>query len=133
MSELLIPADAELAVIAELRSHHPGVHFGTRIPSGDTLPSRFVRVVGTGGTSVGLVVDESVLVVEVFALTEGEAYQLAARCVAVLERAARDGDVGGATCHVLTAQVPANNPHPNVPTHYRYTSTVAAQLRSIVE
>lgn len=135
MSELLVPADGEVAAIAEFAdaaTHHPrwgSVRAGTRIPSVDNLPSRFVRVVAAGGGVRELVTDEHTLVVEAFAIDEGDARDLCAFVVAALERAARDGELGGVPCYVLSAGTPASNPHPDVPTHFRYSVTAVAALR----
>lgn len=135
MSDLLLPADGEVAAIAECDAAtlaHPrwgSVRAGTKIPSRNTQPGAFVRVVAAGGGRRDLVTDEHTLVVDAFAVDEGDARDLCAFVVAVLERAARSGELGGVPCYVLTAGVPANNPHPDVPTHFRYSVTAVAALR----
>lgn len=134
MSELLIPVDAELAVKRELDASLVGGVFadarvGTKIP-GEPKPPRFVRVISVGGAQRDLVTDEPRLTVEAFCVDEGDARDLAALCVAVLQRAGRVGTLGGATCFgVSVAGLPANLPHPTVTTHFRYTVTVSAALR----
>lgn len=135
MSELLIPADAELAVMREFRAALVGSRFssatvGTKIPL--TKPAQFVRVVATGGTERDLVTDSPLLTLEAFCVEEGDARDLAALLVAFLQRAGRAGVLGGATCFgVEVAGLPSNLPHPDVPTHFRYTATVSAALRRV--
>lgn len=141
--ELLIAPDSELAAIAELRDGLAGtrwgaVDVGTKFPDDHTLPPAFVRVVAAGEVSGGvrsgksLVADTHLLAVDAFAIDEGDARDLAATCSAIIERAARLGSLGGVPCSESSGGVPANMPHPDVPTHYRYTFTASASLRKVV-
>lgn len=138
MSELLISADAEVLAISDLDAAMSGasrwaaVRAGTKIPADDDKPAMFVRVVSAGGTRRDLVTDEHVLVLDAFAEVEGDARDLAAFCLAVLDRAARVGMLGGTPCYRVGAGAPANMPHPQVPTHFRYSATVTAELRRSV-
>lgn len=139
MAELLVPADAEVAVIAELSDvlttrGYPGVTLGqstiaTKIPTRSPKPARFVRVVGAGGANRDLVTDTHTIAVEGYDEDEQGARDLTALCVAVLEAAARTGTLGGLPCYSAAGGVPANLPHPDVPTHYRFTSTLTVALR----
>ena len=134
MAELLIPVDVELTVKRELDASLVGTRFagakvGTKIPQ-EPKPPMFVRVLATGGASRDLVTDEPTFVVEGYAVDETTAHDLTAYAVAVLERAARVGTLGGETCHtVRVASLPQNYPHPTVNTHFRFTVTVSAALR----
>lgn len=144
MVELLLPADGELAAVRGLTDGLAGTSFevaavATMIPDMDVKPDMFVRV--TTGGSVGRsvapvggvqVTDVHVLTLDAFALSEGDAVALAAYCSAILEAAGRAGELGGVTCNESSAGVPVNLPHPDVPTHYRYTVTGTARLRRMV-
>ncbi|MGK9222068.1 MULTISPECIES: hypothetical protein [unclassified Microbacterium] len=139
MAEILIPVDGELAVIAELSATlpahgHPNLTepqgtVGTKIPTTSTKPREFVRVTTTGGARRDLVTDSHTLVVEAYATREGDARDLCALAVGLLEAAGRAGALGGRTCYRVSASVPVNLPHPSVPTHFRYRSTISADLR----
>ena len=134
MAELLIPADVEIAAKRELDASLVGTRFsaarvGTKIPQ-EPKPQHFVRIVATGGGGGTLVTDRHTVVVEAFCVDEGDARDLSALTVAVLQRAARVGALGGVTCHeVGIVSLPQNLPHPTVTTHFRYTATVSAALR----
>src|SRR5690606_33641294 len=124
---LLIPVDAELAAIAEIRASLVGTAFaaapvGTKIPSREPKPRQFVRVVAAGGSQRDLVTDEPLLTLEAFCDDEGAARDLAALLVAIVQRAGRVGRLGGQVCFgVDLAGLPANLPEPDVPTHFRYS------------
>lgn len=134
MPVLLIPADGELAAITALDQGLAGTPFAdapaaTQIPD-SPKPARFVRVVSAGGSQRDLVTDEATLVVDAFAVDEVDARDLAAYCVAVLQRAGWVGRLGDVVCYgVDVGGIPANLPHPDVPDRYRYTVTATAALR----
>lgn len=128
MAEVLVPADDEVGVVDELTARLEAVHVGTRIP--DPRPDEFVRVVSTGGAGVDLVTDESLLVLEGFAVNEGRARQLCALAIAHAQAAGRAGSMGGVPCYgVRAASLPANLPMPSVPDRFRFTATIAVRLR----
>lgn len=137
--EVLLPVDAESAVIAELSATLPlrgwpgltvaNSRVGTKIPGG-SKPESFVRVYSVGGLSRDFVSDSPTLVVEGYHRREQGAFDLCALSVALLEAAGRTGSVGGETCYsVSVAAMPGNLPDPNVPDRFRFTSTVSLGLR----
>ncbi|WP_086991357.1 hypothetical protein [Agrococcus casei] len=127
MAELLIPTDDEAVAVAELNDRMD-VHIGTRVPN--PLLEEFGRIVSTGGTSRDLVTDSATLALEGFATTEGRARRISAEMIAHLQAAGRAGSLGGVPCYgVRVVALPANLPMPSVPTRYRFTATVTADLR----
>ncbi|MGO3649351.1 hypothetical protein [Agrococcus casei] len=127
MAELLIPTDDEAMAVAEL-SDRMDVHMGTRVPN--PLPEEFGRIVSTGGAGRDLVTDSPTLALEGFATTETRARRISAEMIAHLQAAGRAGSLGGAPCYgVRVVALPANLPMPSVPTRYRFTATVTADLR----
>lgn len=129
MSEVLIPADDEKAVVEEL-NERMDVSVGTRVPR--DRPSEFVRVVSTGGAERDLVSDTFTLAVEGFAASEGRARFLCASAIAQAQAAGRGGSVGGVTCYgVRAVGLPANLPMPSVPDRFRFTATIAVDLRRV--
>ncbi|QTV79485.1 hypothetical protein [Microbacterium sp. NIBRBAC000506063] len=138
--ELLVPADVEVAALAELSTMLPGNGFpgvtsaaealGTKIPTADPKPAEFGRVLTTGGAGRDLVTDTPTLILEGYAVTEQRARDLCALMVAIVEAAARAGSLGGVTCYAArVGSLPSNLPHPQVPTHFRFTATVSVDLR----
>lgn len=138
--ELLIPADSEVAALAELSSllpEHgfPGVTraagtLGTKLPTSSPKPAEFGRVLATGGAGRDLVTDSPTLVLEGYATKEQRARDLCALMLAIVERAARAGSLGGVTVYRSSrVSLPANLPHPQVPTHFRFTATISVDLR----
>lgn len=134
VAELLLPADVEVAVVTEFEAALPTVtgyatvDVGTRLPS--PMVGDIIRVVGVGGTSSSMIVDSPRVTLEGFSKREGRAYDITSLAVALLERAARDGSVGGVTCHVAEViALPANLPYPSLPDWYRYLATVSLDLR----
>jgi hypothetical protein len=124
---IIEPADAEQAVIDELEA--AGFEAATSIPSSQ-LPVVFVRVVAVGGFQRDLVTDVPNITLEFFGRTESKASQAAARGIAVLQAAAREGHLGGETCHqVGVGALPQNYPLPSVQTHKRYITTIAPAIR----
>lgn len=135
MSELLIPADPEVAARTELLAGFQGTRFasvavGTKLPTADPKPPQFVRVTTAGGGERDLVTDRPLLVLDGFAVREQDARDLTALALGLLLRAGRSGELGGVTCYgVAVGGLPANLPHPAVPTHFRFTATASADLR----
>lgn len=138
--ELLIPADAEVAALDELSDVLPAHGFpavtvaaktlGTKIPAASTKPAEFGRVLATGGTGRDMVTDSPTLILEGYATKEQRARDLCALMLAGIQRAARAGTLGELTIYsARVASLPANLPHPNVPTHFRFTATVSVDLR----
>jgi len=134
VAELLLPADVEVAVVTELKAALPtvagfgSVDVGTRLPT--TMTGDVIRVVGVGGSSQMMVVDSPRVSLEGFSRREGRAHDLTTLAVALLERAARDGSVGGVVCHVADViALPANLPYPSLPDWYRFIATVSLDLR----
>lgn len=135
MAELLVGADVEAAVVVELAAL-AGVGFedvpvGTRLPDPlVSLPDEFVRVVVTGGGERDLVTESPSVTVEFFAAREKRAADGARMALAVLQRAARSGSLGGVTCYrVVAFALPVNLPHPLMPDRFRYQVTVSIDLR----
>ncbi|MFJ6532482.1 hypothetical protein [Microbacterium sp. NPDC091662] len=129
MSELLVPADDEVALVDELKSRLGG-QVGTAVPN--PTPDEFVRVLSVGGVERDLVSDTFRLVVEGFALTEGRARQLCALAIAHAQAAGRARSLGGVPCYGVGVEgLPGNLPLPTLPTHYRYTATITADLRRV--
>jgi len=125
MDQLLIPVDAEQAVIDELT---PAYTIGTSIP--DPKPDLFLRVIAVGGTSRDLVTDRPILTLEAFALKESDASDALGYALGLLGLAARNGRIGVETAYGLeVAGLPQNNPLPSVPSHVRYTATIVPALR----
>lgn len=138
--DLLVPADAEVAALAELSTELSAHGFagvaraagtlGTKLPTVTPKPAEFGRVLATGGVPRDLVTDSATLVLEGYAVKEQRARDLCALMLAIVERAARAGSLGGVTVYrVASASLPANLPHPQVPTHFRFTATISADLR----
>lgn len=138
--ELLVPTDPEVAALAELSTLLPAHGFpavtraagtlGTKLPTSNPKPAEFGRVLATGGVPRDLVTDSATLVLEGYATKEQRARDLCALMLAGVERAARAGTLGGVTVYrVSSASLPANLPHPQVPTHFRFTATISADLR----
>lgn len=123
--ELLVPVDAEQAVIDELKPHFT---VGTSIPA--TTPTRFLRVLLVGGSQRDLTTDLPLLTIEAFAKRESDASDMAATAIARLQLAARAGRLGSVPCYELRiAGLPQNLQLPSLPTHERYFATVSPALR----
>lgn len=124
--QLIVPNDAEQAVIDQLADYEVGTGL-------DTDKALFARVLQTGGAQRDLVTDEPILTLEVFAKLESTAAQTANLFVAILQQAAREGRLGGVPCYGLrVVSLPQNYPLPSVPTHKRYVTTIAPALRRSV-
>jgi len=124
--QLIVPNDAEQAVIDQLSDYVVGTGLDTERPL-------FARVLSVGGGQRDLVTDEPLLTLEVFAKLESTASQTANLFVAILQQAAREGRLGGVPCYGLrVVSLPQNYPLPSVPTHKRYITTIAPALRRSV-
>ena len=132
-AETLVPVDAELAVITELRARLvtlglTGVAVGTKIPN--PIKAEFVRVYRTGGVSPDITSDAVSLTVEAYAETAARAERICAFSVAAMQAAGRDGSVGSTPCRrVQLFSLPANLPDPKVDGRYRYSSLISVVLR----
>lgn len=140
MTEVLAPADTELAVITELSAGFdahgfPGLNVddltvGTVVPSTDPRPEEFVRVLAVGGPRMDLAYDRATIVLEASSIKEGTAREVCALGVALLEAAGREGSMGGIPCRkVRVVSLPATLPDPRVTSHARYTATLSIDLR----
>lgn len=138
--DLLIPADVEVAALAELSTHLPmhgfvGVttaaqRLSTKLPTQDPKPDVFGRVWASGGAPRDLVTDSPTLNVEGYATREQRARDLCAYMIAIIEAAGRAGTLGAATIYRAQAvSLPASLPHPQVPTHFRFTAMISVDLR----
>ncbi|ALJ20379.1 hypothetical protein [Microbacterium sp. No. 7] len=136
---LLVPADAEVAALTELSAELPPRGFaltlvngllGTKLPTVTPKPPAFGRVITTGGVARDRVTDSPTLVLEGYATSEQTARDLCALMVAIVDAAATAGTLGGIPCYRARGfSLPANLPHPNVPTHFRFTATISVDLR----
>lgn len=126
MVVLLLPDDPEQAIIDELT---PTFTIGTSFP--EALPAVFLRVNGAGGFQRDLVTDTFTVVLEAYAKLETTAHAALSEAIARLANAQQlDGRWGAATVYRLqVVSLPQNLPHPDVPSHKRYISTLAPDLR----
>ena len=132
-AEVLVPAGAEAAVIAELKARLPGLGFssvgvGTKIPS--PRAAEFIRVYRTGGVSPDITSDAASLTIEAYAEKESRAERICSFAVAALQAAGRDGSVGSVPCRrVQLFSLPANLPDSKVTDRHRYSSLISVVLR----
>lgn len=80
MPEVIVFPDATVLYCDYLRAEltargYTGIHVGTRVPN--PRPTRFIRVLRTGGSRRNLVVDDTMLTVEAWADAEEDAQDLA--------------------------------------------------------
>lgn len=139
MVEILVSADPEKAILAELSAGFPVHGFpglttalktvGTKIPTAKPKPDDFVRVVAVGGGGRDLVTDSPTVVLEGWSTSEQRARDITALGVAIIEAAGRAGLLGGVPCYRASGTVPGNSPHPTVTDRFRFTSTISADLR----
>lgn len=140
--ELLVPADVEVASLSELSTLLPANGFvgvttaaqslGTTLPTQDPKPDVFGRVWASGGPPLNVVTDRATLNVEGFARKEQRARDLCAYMIAIIEAAGRSGSLGGATVYRARAiSLPSSLPHPQVPTHFRFTAMISVDLRRV--
>lgn len=138
--ELLIPADVEVASLDHVSLHLPDHGFpnvtkakgtlGTKLPKRNPKPPEFGRLFSTGGPPRDLVTDSPTLVVEGYAEQEQRARDLCALMVAIIEAAGRSGTLGTEIVYRARAtSLPGNLPHPQVPSHFRFTAMISVDLR----
>lgn len=126
MTDLIIPADPEQAIIDQLAEFIP---VGTKLPA-EPKPIAFARVVGVGGVPETIVSDAFTVTVEVYAIKESAAAQAAGEVLARLTLASLEGKLGDEVCYrVGVMALPQNYPDPTVPSHARYTMTLVPVLR----
>ena len=133
--EILIPADPEKEVQAELVARYPDVGvesipIDTKPPTSSPRPAEFIRLRAVGGPRRDITTDAFTVTLEAYATREIRARDLCAFGVALLEAAGRDGMVGAVPCgRVLVVGVPSNLPDPTIPGHFRYSATISVPLR----
>jgi len=126
MVDLLLPADAEQAVIDELAGWQS---VATKIP--DSPPNSFLRVVSAGGGDRSLVSDQHLLVLEGFGRKETDALGLLSEAVGRLHQAVTlRHQVGGVPAYAFgLGSLPQNLPLATLPGYARYLATIAVDLR----
>lgn len=92
MTEVIKFPDGEAFLVGLLKTRVAPVKVATRVPKGHTSSDKLVRVSRTGGPSVDIVTDGGTYLVETFAATDGDAYDLCAIVRAVALAAARLSD-----------------------------------------
>lgn len=130
MVEILLPPDIEAAVVAYLAPLLPGVFVGAQRPYGtdwQTAPADIVRVSVAGGEPAkDLVLDVSLLAVEVWAADSVAAAARAARVSALLD--AWSGQQGAALIYQCEATRPRSVPDPLTRNpRYLFTASVTAR------
>lgn len=120
----LRPGDVEAALVSLLSPL--GVHVSTRIPN--PRPVSHVKVTRAGGNRVNLVIERPLLVLECWAGTSVEAFDLAARAWQVLD-AAEGSTVAGVTFGSMALASPINMPDPDTTSpRYQFTAQPFARL-----
>ena len=120
----LRPGDVEAAFVSLLSPL--GVHVSTRIPN--PRPVSHVKVTRAGGNRVNLVLERPLLVLECWAGTSVEAFDLAARAWQVLD-AAEGSTVAGVTFGSMSLASPINMPDPDTTSpRYQFTAQPFARL-----
>ena len=127
------PVDIEKAAVAYLADVMPAVTAGTTRPAGTDWQTSFaavvrVQVVG-GGEPRGLVLDDAILSVEVWAPDSVTAADLASQVCGHF--GAWSGTWAGALIYRAQAARPSSVPDPGVPGVPRYLFTVQATARRI--
>lgn len=128
MTTLLLPEDVEQAFIDELSPYYS---IGSSLP--ETIPAVFLRITAAGGFQRDLVTDTFTVTLESFAKLEAQASLALSTAIARVQHAQQTtGKLGNAVCYrIQVAGVPQNLPFPSVPTHKRYVSTLAPDLRRL--
>lgn len=120
----LRPGDVEAAFVSLLSPL--GVHVSTRIPN--PRPVSHVKVTRAGGNRVNLVLERPLLVLECWAGTSVEAFDLAARAWQVLDMA-EGSTVAGVTFGSMSLASPINMPDPDTTSpRYQFTAQPFARL-----
>lgn len=129
-AEVIVPADGQKAVIAELNYLHAGSASG-KIPK--PVPDLFYRVLPAGGFDRDLVTTVPNVIVESWGLDADEASDRILEAIAYLQRASYGGSLGGIVCYeVRVISLPSSLPSSTMPDHHRYSATISAALRSAV-
>lgn len=92
MAEIIKFPDGELFLVGLLKTRITPVKVATQVPATHTPSTKFVRVSRTGGPSVDLITDGGTYLVECYAATDGDAYDLCATVRAIVLAAARLSD-----------------------------------------
>lgn len=130
-SEVVLFPDAEAAVIAELTARLEAAGDAARVvgTTPDVRPDRYVRVIRTGGPASAFWMDNAQITIEAWDVDEDAAIDLAQWCRAWIWAASRAGELNGVPFHNLQEfGGPARLPDPQTG-QYRYTLTVAIELR----
>lgn len=131
VSEVILFPAAETAVIAELSARLTAAGDTARVvgTTPDKRPDRYVRVIRTGGPASSFFMDNAQMTIEAWDVDEVAAEELAQLCRAFIWAASRAGDLNGIPFHSLQEfGGPARLPDPQTG-QYRYTQTVAIELR----
>lgn len=130
MVDVIVPADGELAVTDALNARYTGEASGV-IP--DPVPEHFFRVLSAGGFDRDIVTTSQLVIVESWARDKDDAVKRAMGALGYLLADGRSGSLGGVVCYgVNVVSMPANLPMQSLPTHFRYTFTISADLRGSV-
>lgn len=130
-SEVILFPDAEKCVIGELAERLEAAADTARVvgTTPDPRPSRFVRVIRTGGPASAFYMDNAQVTIEAWDDDEEAAGDLAQLCRAWIWAAARAGDIQGVAFHSIQEfGGPARLPDPQTG-QYRYTWTCSIELR----
>ena len=126
--------DAEAAVIAALRlALPPDVTVSTEIPrigAGERrFPLRMVRVTRTGGTLFSPAHDRPLILVECWAASSVDAWELAGLCRRTMLGWSDELSAGAWLSHLSEGSGPVNNPDPGA-AHARYQFLHELQIRA---
>ena len=98
----------------------------------DPLPSKFLLVTRTGGTSQDLVMDRAQVTVQAYARSGGSAERFAALARALMGRAERNGFLGTVPIYeVREFSAPYSDPDELAPEHHRYSATYQVAVRGV--
>lgn len=89
MTEVIRFPDGEAFLVGLLKPRIAPVKVATRVPASHKPTDKFVRVSRTGGASRDLVTDGGVYLIECYAASDGDAYDLCSSVRAVALAAAR--------------------------------------------
>lgn len=131
MTPLVVFPDATAIIIGRLADDLAAEFNETcpvvpRIPT--ERPTRFVRVVRTGGPRLNLVADDAQITVESWGDSDEDAHDLAQQCRAIINAMPGTSVDGVAVYRVAEAAGPANLPDPDS-AQSRYTQTFTVGLR----
>ncbi|MFJ2470527.1 hypothetical protein [Glutamicibacter sp. NPDC087583] len=120
--------DAESLVQEHLAAELPGVHVADAPPKESTT-GQFIKILRTGGSRMGRVVDQPILVVEAYADTPSAAWDLAEDARQSLEGMKAAFRVNPRVYKVAEVSGPANLPDPAHAGLSRYTQTIQLSIR----